>query len=235
VRALNRGATLLRRIAPPVAPWLPAPRAALAQFGMFALPDIRQSLETSLRKLRTDYLDIFLLHECTLAEVGNAELQYFLQGLQKAGKIRAFGLATGIDETIRIMESRPALGNVIQIPNNIWDGNIERLPLPAKGRTITHSSLTARFHALTEQLRSDAALASKWRSAVQIDPTDKVEMAKLLLAHALHENPGGVVLFFSSKRENVRAGAQVATEAKFDPAQMRALKAMVKNSAELRA
>jgi aryl-alcohol dehydrogenase-like predicted oxidoreductase len=202
---------------------------------MFALPDIRKSVETSLRKLRTDYLDIFLLHECALADIRSDELQYFLQDLQKAGKIRAFGLATGIDETIRIMESRPALGAVIQIPNNMWDGNIERLPLSAKGCTITHSALTARFHALTEQLRSDAAFASKWRPAVQIDPTDKAALAKLLLAHALHANPGGVVLFFSSKHENIRAAAKVATEAKLDPAQIHALKAMVRDSAELRA
>ena len=37
---------------------------------MFDLRNLRKSVETSLRQLRTDYLDILLLHECTEAVLG---------------------------------------------------------------------------------------------------------------------------------------------------------------------
>ena len=229
VRVLNRGAKLLRKVAPPIASWVPTPRAAQNRFHMFRLSDIRKSLETSLRKLRTDYLDIFLLHECTEADVENAELKVLLEGLQKAGKVRAFGIATGIDETIRIAQKRPYLSSVLQIPSHIWNMNIGRLPFSARGSTITHSILKKhRLDKLTDQLATDDALAKKWKSAVQIAPSDKVSLAQLLLAHALHSNPEGVVLFFSSKRENIRANARVATEIKPDRAQLIALTALMK-------
>ena len=215
LRVINRGVKLLRKIASPTASGVPGLSAVKVRFGRFSVLDLRNSVEKSLKKLRTDYLDIFLLHECTDTNIQSPELQDFLQGLQKEGKIRAFGLATGIDETIRIVSSRPYLSSVLQIPNSIWDMNIKRLPSIAKGRTITHSTLTRRFHALAHKLRSNDALAKQWRSALQIDPQNKQALATLLLAHALHSNPGGMVLFFSTKPHNVRASARIGTETRF--------------------
>ena len=228
LRMLNRGIRLLHNVASPIASGVPAPSAIHPQFGQFRVLDIRKSIETSLKKMRTDYLDIFLLHECTEADVQSPELQYFLQSLQKDGKIRAFGLATGIEETIRIVNSRPYLSSILQIPNNIWNMNIKRLPSMAKGHTITHSTLTHRFHVLARQLLSDGLLAKQWRSALQIDPRNKESLAMLLLANALNSNPEGLVLFFSTKRRNIQASAKVATEARFDPAQFVALNALIR-------
>lgn len=225
-RALNRSVALLHRLAPRSAAAVPTPRAAHPQFGMFAVADIRSSLETSLRKLRTDYLDIFLLHEIKEADTENPELLNFLEGLQREGKVRAFGLATGIEETIGIARTHPAFAGVLQIPSSPWDRNIERLPALARGRTITHSALTRRFHAFAARLATNAALGQKFKTAVQIDPADKAALAQLVLAHALQANPDGVVLFFSSKPENIRASARAAT-IRPDAAQCQALRALV--------
>gem|GEM_PF-253086 len=209
VRVLNRGATLLRRCAPHLAPHIPTPQRAQPRFGYFRRRDFQKSVETSLKELRTDYIDILLLHECTLPDVNNELLDY-LHDLKLRGTIRAFGLATGIDDTIKIADAHPVLNHVLQISNNIWNMNIRRLPARPCGFTITHSSLTSRFHALSNQLSRDPTLASKWKRATQVDPSDKSALAELLIAHALHSNPGGAVLFFSSKPENIRACTQVA-------------------------
>ena len=234
LRVLNRGINLLHRKIPQLASVVPAPSAIRTRFGAFDVADVRKSLERSLRQLRTDYLDSFLLHECTWADIMNSELQLFLQNLTKEGKIRTFGLATGIDETLQIVEALPHLNPILQIPNSIWTMNIGRLPLMARGRTVTHSTLTSRFHALAFELSSNESLAGKWRSAVQIDPHNKVALAKLLLAHALHSNRDGVVLFFSSNRQNIRASAQVATELPMYSARIAALNAFIRsNDSEL--
>jgi diketogulonate reductase-like aldo/keto reductase len=223
LRALNRGIKFLHNIAPPLASQVPTLRAIHPRFGQLRVPDIRKSLEQSLKKLRTDYLDIFLLHECTEVDVDNAELRYFLQELQKEGKIRAFGIATGITETIHIMKAHPNLTSIVQIPNSIWNMNMQRLPCPIKGGVVTHSILTHRFHDLAKQLSSNISLAKKWKSAIHIDPIDKAALARVLMAHALHTNPDGVVLFFSTKSENICAIANVATSVSRDVAVMEAM------------
>jgi aryl-alcohol dehydrogenase-like predicted oxidoreductase len=55
---------------------------------------IRNSVEASLRRLGTDYLDIFLLHTPPLAVMEDARLFEVLRGLKQAGKIRHFGVSS---------------------------------------------------------------------------------------------------------------------------------------------
>lgn len=229
LRALNHGIKLLHKVAPQLNDFVATPAAIHQRFGIFDLPNLRRSVETSLKEIRTDYLDIFLLHECTEAEVKNEELLYFLQSLQKQGKIRTFGLATGIEETIRIAKAHPPLSGVLQIASSIWNMNIKRLPFRSEGLTITHSTLTSRFHELTRRLSTDDSLARQWRSALQVDPHDKAALARLLLAYALHLNSDGVVLFSSSSSINIRASMGVATESRITPDQIDGLNALIRN------
>jgi hypothetical protein len=51
------------------------------------------SLEASLKSIGTDYLDILLVHEPLQAVDDLEQLVEAAEGLKKAGKIRAFGLA----------------------------------------------------------------------------------------------------------------------------------------------
>jgi D-threo-aldose 1-dehydrogenase len=210
LRAMNRGVKWLHKAVPQLIDYVAAPSALQPRLGIFDVRAIRKSVETSLKELRTDYLDIFLLHECTEADVANEELTSFLQNLQNEGKVRAFGLATGIEETIRIAEAYPLLSSVLQIASSIWNMSIERLPVRPEGLTITHSTLTSRFDELTRRLMSDNTLAERWRSALKVDPHDRVALARTLLSYALHLNPDGVVLFFSSKPENIRESIKAA-------------------------
>jgi aryl-alcohol dehydrogenase-like predicted oxidoreductase len=48
--------------------------AAMVKAGIFTPEAAIRSLETSLRELGTDYVDIFLLHEGTLADASSAPL-----------------------------------------------------------------------------------------------------------------------------------------------------------------
>lgn len=51
------------------------------------------SAEASLRRLKTDYIDLFQLHNPPQEALRAAELREALSGLQKAGKIRAWGVS----------------------------------------------------------------------------------------------------------------------------------------------
>jgi aryl-alcohol dehydrogenase-like predicted oxidoreductase len=60
----------------------------------FSVPHMRRSLEESLRRLRTDYIDIYQLHSPAPSALDDEELLAALQEAKKEGKIRCYGLST---------------------------------------------------------------------------------------------------------------------------------------------
>ncbi len=60
----------------------------------FSVGHMRRSLEDSLRRLRTDYIDIYQLHSPAPAVLEDEELLAALQAVKKEGKIRCYGLST---------------------------------------------------------------------------------------------------------------------------------------------
>ena len=60
-------------------------------------PFLRQALEDSLRRLGTDYIDIYQLHNPRLEAIGDPALWAELRRLRDEGKIRAVGVALGPD------------------------------------------------------------------------------------------------------------------------------------------
>jgi aryl-alcohol dehydrogenase-like predicted oxidoreductase len=225
-RLASHGIRLLQRGMPKLKDFVRAPEVWQPRFGMFEVADLAKSLETSLKELRTDYLDIFLLHECTAADIASPRLLEFLQNLKQQGKVRAFGIATGIEETIDILERHSAVAPVLQIPNSFWDMNIRRLPRGPNVLTITHSCLTNRLPSLMAQFASNDLLAKQWNTKTHIDPRDANSVAQLLLAHALASNPDGIVLFSSTSPKNIRRNARVALGGIVSSAQIDGLNAL---------
>lgn len=69
---------------------------------MFNLSEAKNSLHISLRKLKIDTIDFYLLHDCNSLDVESQELLDFLNDAKTSGKIRAFGLATNIESILEI-------------------------------------------------------------------------------------------------------------------------------------
>lgn len=63
----------------------------------FTAKDIRYSCEQSLRRLKTDYIDIYQLHNPRIDFIDNDEVIDTLNSLIKEGKIRSFAMALGPD------------------------------------------------------------------------------------------------------------------------------------------
>jgi aryl-alcohol dehydrogenase-like predicted oxidoreductase len=223
VRAVGRGVRALHSAAPTLQRYVPLPRTYLPRLGAFGLADCRKSIETSLRELRTDYLDVLLLHECSPSNVEGPELVSWLLDLKREGRVRAIGTATGIEETISILSVHPELSEVVQIPSAIWNLNIEKLQTEDCGLVITHSSITGRLNSLLGQLAADEAMAADWRSMTGVDTRDVRGFSQLLLAHALHSNPAGVVVFFSSKPSHIVENVNQVKEPTIDESQIKGL------------
>lgn len=226
-RLANRAVLMAHKALPRSRNWLRVPTAVLPRFHVFAPGDFAKSVETSLRELKTSYLDILLLHECALADVENPAFRDALQTLKREGKIRAFGLATGVDETIRIANVHPELASVVQIPSNIWDMGIARLPARAAALTVTHSCFSG-LNRLFDRLSTDQQFASRWRSLTHIDPQNRAEIPHLLLAHAKDANPDGIVLFSSTKPDRIRSNVEALRERRISDAQITGLESLIR-------
>jgi aryl-alcohol dehydrogenase-like predicted oxidoreductase len=68
-----------------------AARGTLAQ--NFGAEYLKRAVEASLRRLRTDYLDLFQLHSPPTRVVEEGEWEPVLESLKRAGKIRHYGIA----------------------------------------------------------------------------------------------------------------------------------------------
>jgi aryl-alcohol dehydrogenase-like predicted oxidoreductase len=56
---------------------------------------VRFALEQSLRRLQTDVIDIYSIHNARLAQIENDELFALLEDFKREGKIRSYGVALG--------------------------------------------------------------------------------------------------------------------------------------------
>ena len=223
LRALGRGVREISKALPPLEPHLRLPRALSPRFGMFKPAELRASVETSLRELKTSYLDILLLHEVKPADLDDPEVLALLRGLQSEGKIREFGIATGIEETLQIAQTRPAFSRAIQIPSSIWDANVARLAAGPDSLIVTHSCFGKALHELRHRLSADRAFAQRWTSMLEISSTDTAAVMRLLLAHALRMNSTGIVLFSSSDPANIAANVRAAKDSPMFTAQLERL------------
>ena len=95
----------------------------------FSAAQARASVESSLRRLGTDYVDVLYLHEPRLELLGDPDpLIRALEALKVAGKVRHFGLSGDSMECGRIADAHPALAQVLQTE---VARDADGLPLPA--------------------------------------------------------------------------------------------------------
>lgn len=179
------------------------------QEGAFDVESARQSLETSLREMHTDYLDIWLLHEAEINEANNFELLEFLADRQKAGVIRAYGIGSDIRKLEADGAALHASYGVVQIENSIVFPMRPQLGKLEQRALITHGAMR-HLPLLRERLLKNRDFIMQVKSETDIDLSARESLATAMLTWALDENPDGVVLFNSSVPENIRANARTA-------------------------
>ena len=193
----------------------------LVKSGAFSVKDAQTSLETSLRELGTDYIDFFLLHEYTVSENSPDELVAFLTDTVKAGKIRYFGLATGIETVLRALEHQPELCTIVQFENSVLHRNVERLPRGGPHRlTITFGSLSPGFHSVSGFLKAHREIAGNWSKKLAVDCSRDETISALMLNYSVQANPNGLVLFSSKDASRVNRNVRAVLEPDVSPEQV---------------
>jgi D-threo-aldose 1-dehydrogenase len=165
----------------------------------------RASLETSLRELGTDHVDVFFVHDPAAIGPGElGELVAALEDLRAAGWIRAWGFS-GEQERCEKLAREAGHGAVAQLRDDVFapvPGLAER-PLPA----LTFGVLARALPVLQELVRRNPLRWRAWGRATGIDVGDAGALADLLLRDALDRNPRGGSIFASTRRERIAAAA----------------------------
>jgi len=205
VRFAMQAGRRLVRLVPAARSVLQRRSEGLVKRGAFSVKDARASLETSLRALGTDYIDFFLLHDYSVSGDSPHELVAFLSDAAKAGKIRDFGLGTGIEDVLRALECQRELCGVVQFENSVLKRNVERLPRGAPhGLAITHGSLGAKT----------------WSAQLALDCSREETISALMLNYAVQANRDGLVLFSSRSAPRVNTNVRAVLEPDISPAQV---------------
>ncbi|MEL7048749.1 MAG: aldo/keto reductase, partial [Pseudomonadota bacterium] len=152
----------------------------------FSVPDMKRSLERSLKELRTDYLDILLLHEPTAEEATRSELLEFLNDVQREGKVRAYGFAGLFNDAVEITTRQPSLCRVTQFPSDVLNQNLESYqPARPDQVIITHSVIKHALMAIQTHFAENDDAAAAWKKDTGAAASDTTAIVKLLLADAL--------------------------------------------------
>ena len=174
----------------------------------FTVAEARASLERSLRLLRVERVDVWLLHEAEAADLEDEGLLRLFEDSAAEGKIGTFGAGSGGDKIAGLL-GRWKDCPVLQYEWSVLD------PLIAPGGSfrIHHRALTDNFRALHEALAGDEARAKRWSDYCGADLRDAETLARLMLKASLVCNPDSVVLFSSKRPEHVRGNVAIAEDA----------------------
>ncbi len=112
---------------------------------------IRAACEDSLRRLDTDYIDLYQFHDNSFPAEKAAPIRDTLETLVKAGKIRAYGWSTDYTDRAQVFAQGPHC-SAVQLQLNVLDDNpamialCERLNLAALNRgPLAMGLLTDRY------------------------------------------------------------------------------------------
>jgi aryl-alcohol dehydrogenase-like predicted oxidoreductase len=94
----------------------------------FSVEVLRTSLETSLRELRTDYVDILMLHAAPIEVLAQEDLVAELERLVAQGKVRMAGISAEHDVIAATLARRPPVLETAQFACNIRNfGFLDRI------------------------------------------------------------------------------------------------------------
>ena len=144
----------------------------------------RASLDDSLRALKTDYVDILFLHECSPSDLNDEMLDYLLAE-REAGRIRAYGAASEVADVAALAVVHGSR-MFYQFPNAITNRNLD-LGAAAVRPRITHSPFAG----------ADGVV-KLFTDRVEVTPSGRPvgpgDAHHLMLAYALRANAEGVVI-----------------------------------------
>ncbi len=182
--------------------------AGLKTRARFSAQEAERSLESSLRELGTEHIDLWLLHEVKAEDLDGSDLLPWLQRMSKAGRIGMYGLGTERSNLGELRQRHREYCSVLQFGWSVLDPE----PDFPGAFCIYHRTISGAIGAIGETLNRDPALCRRWSDELDVNLTDSEMLASLLLSAALLSNPNTIVLFSSRIPAHIWANVRAADD-----------------------
>ena len=176
----------------------------------FDLATAKDSLQSSLRELAVERIDILFLHEPDQGTAIAPELTDWLATARDEGLIRTWGLSGPLASILAVREQSPALGAVMQYASDAVSRTAG--PAPPTGPRLTYSPFANALDPILTTLANSAPAAHDWQRRLDL-PTAKGAVAELLLADACTEPYRDPVVFSTTSVRHLETLVQAA----YDP------------------
>jgi aldo/keto reductase family protein len=164
----------------------------------FSAELIRESLNRSLERLRTSYVDVYALHDPSPDDIAREDVHRQLEVVLSSGKVRAIGIAGSIEAIAKAISVGLPV-DLVQIADRPFEGALVKLRAVTgpswPAMLLTHSIFgrTNLIDLLAKRLGSGRRLREKLVSSGYAMPLNEAVPA-FLLDCALARNRNGVVL-----------------------------------------
>lgn len=166
------------------------------------------SLETSLRELGTDYVDVLFVHDPAAVELPDMdELVGALEGLREAGRIRAWGVSGEAGPALLLGTGWPQC--VPQLRNDIF--SFDSPQISGKVPPIYFGVLAEAVGRIRGRLLADEELRTSWRQTIGLDCADAKVLARLLLQDGLDRNRAGGAIFATTQPQRIGEAVAAAS------------------------
>ena len=208
-----------------------AQRQASTQFAsnQFSVEVLRSSLETSLRELRTDYVDMLLMHAAPPSVLGQQDLLEEMERLVEAGKVRLAGISGPTETIAATFAQRPAVLQTAQFACNIENMALTRDTALQAARAGSRLFLVANHPfggaqgvadcaAKIEQMRSSAAFPQELRE--KLVPGDPMLMPEVVLNCILSGTGIDAVIPAMMQVHHLESNCRAVENCRFTPGEL---------------
>ena len=173
----------------------------------FDLASARESLETSLRELAVERIDMLFLHEPDERAQIDPGLADWLAASRDAGLVSTWGLSGPLANILPVRSAHPGLAEVLQ-----YASDAVKRPTDAPGPRLTYSPFASALEPVLAAVDVSPAAAAGWRAMVDLPP-DRNTVAGLLLADACGGPAPCPVVFSTTRVRHLESLVQAA----YDP------------------
>jgi hypothetical protein len=173
---------------------------------IFRAAEAQAALETSLRALGRERVELFLLHEATAAELTHPDLLDWLLRKREQGVIGNFGFGGEYANIPALLRKRPEYVPVLQFERSLLQPAIDTgNAWCAYYRTFAPTA--RRFTAIFD---SNPTLLRSWSDIVGLDLSEPEIVSRLVLKATLESWPAALQLFSTGSEAHIFSNAAVA-------------------------
>ena len=198
-------------------------KRAASQFtsGQFTVPVLLESIDQSLQKLGTDYVDILFMHSAPLSVLEQDDLLDAMSRLVEAGKVRLAGLSAEPEVVQIALKRKIEPLRAMQFPCNVFDlsGTVALAGKNASGSVLVANHPfggTARVQqcqAILRRLAGDPKMDSTLRE--KLENVDDLVLADVVFSSILRGTGIHVVIPAMMRVEHIKANVRAVSESRF--------------------